>query len=56
MKATSDQDRATKPRILLFSHKNIFEHLVWRCSFQEFEAVLQEIDSVDVLAPKPSLV
>jgi len=39
-------------RILLFSHRNIFEHLVWRCPFQEFQRVIQEVDSVDVVAPK----
>lgn len=41
------------PRILMFSERNIYEQVVWRCPFYEFEGILQEIDSVDVLAPKP---
>lgn len=38
-------------RILLFSHRNIFEQVVWRCPFQEFQRIIQEVDSVDVVAP-----
>lgn len=38
-------------RILLFSHRNIFEPLVWRSTSLEFEKVIQEVDSVDLLAP-----
>ena len=41
-------------RVLLFSNRNIYEPLVWRCPFQEFERILQQVDSVDVLAPKPT--
>jgi hypothetical protein len=41
------------PRILLFSQRNIHEQEVWRCSFHEFEGLLRNIDSVDVLAPSP---
>lgn len=54
MQGNSVQEQQSQPRILLFSNRNIFDPLVWRCSFQEFERVLQEIDSVDVLAPKPT--
>jgi len=54
MPVDSSQEQQGKPRILLFSNRNIFDPLVWRCSFQEFEKVLQEIDDVDVLAPKPT--
>lgn len=43
-----------EPRVLLFSQRNIYEPSVWRCSFREFERILQEVDSVDVLAPKPT--
>lgn len=42
------------PRVLLFSHRNIYEPEVWRCSFFEFEQILQQIDSVDLLSPKPT--
>ncbi|MGA2755131.1 MAG: glycosyltransferase [Terracidiphilus sp.] len=54
MNHESDQEQSGKPRILLFSHKNIYDHLVWRCPFREFERIVQEVDSVDVLAPKPT--
>jgi hypothetical protein len=43
-----------RPRVLVFSERNIFERAVWRCSFQELEGILPELDSVDVLAPRPS--
>lgn len=54
---TDDQaDHEAHPaRILLFSQRNIYEQAVWRCSFHEFEHLLQDLDSVDVLAPKPSV-
>jgi glycosyl transferase family 1 len=40
-----------QPRILLFSHRNIYEREVWRCSFFEFENLITELDAVDVVAP-----
>jgi hypothetical protein len=39
------------PRILLYSERNLYEREVWRCPFFEFENILQEIDSVELLAP-----
>lgn len=54
MKYETEQRQPGKPRILLFSHRNIYDHLVWRCPFREFERILQEVDSVDLLAPEPS--
>jgi len=54
MNSNRKPDQLEKPRILLFSHRNIYEPVVWRCSFQEFERILQEIDSVEVLEPKPT--
>jgi hypothetical protein len=53
MISNSKHDQNAKHRILLFSERNIFEREVWRCSWQEFEGILQEIDSVEVVAPKP---
>jgi hypothetical protein len=44
----------TTPRVLLFSNRNIYERKVWRCSFNEFEGILQQIDAVEVVAPKPT--
>lgn len=49
-----NREESSKPRVLLFSHRNIYEPHVWRCPFREFERILQEVDSVDVLAPKPT--
>ena len=49
-----EQEQRENRRVLLFSHKNIYDHLVWRCPFREFERILQDIDSVDVLAPQPT--
>jgi hypothetical protein len=40
-------------RVLLFSNKNLYDHLVWRCPFREFERILEDVDAVDVLAPHP---
>jgi len=37
----------------MFSQRNLYEQEVWRCSFREFEAILQEIDSIHLLAPTP---
>jgi hypothetical protein len=51
MNSNRDKIRNADSRILLFSHRNIFEPQVWRCSFQEFEKVIQEVDSVDLIAP-----
>ncbi len=52
MGASREGNQLHAPRILMFSERNIYEQEVWRCSFHEFEGILQEIDSVDLLAPK----
>lgn len=46
-----DYDGSTSPRILLLSQRNLYERAVWRASFFEFEEILRQIDSVDVVAP-----
>jgi Glycosyl transferases group 1 len=51
MNPNSSHQQIAEPRILMFSHRNIFEHLVWRCPFQEFERIIQEVDSVELVAP-----
>jgi hypothetical protein len=51
MNFNTEQKQHVKPRILLFSERNLYEREVWRCPFWEFEQIVQEIDSVDVLAP-----
>ncbi|MFY9560029.1 MAG: glycosyltransferase [Terriglobales bacterium] len=51
MNPNSSHQQNPDPRILLFSHRNIVEQLVWRCPFREFEKIIQEVDSVDLVAP-----
>jgi hypothetical protein len=52
MNTYSDRNHQdANPRILMFSHRNIFQHEVWRCSFQEFQGIIQQVDSVELLAP-----
>ena len=53
MIASREGNQLHAPRVLLFSERNIYEQVVWRCPFYEFERIVQEIDSVDLLAPKP---
>src|SRR6266404_4453395 len=52
MNPISIHQQNAEPRVLLFSHRNIFEPQVWRCPFQEFEKVIQEVDSVELVAPE----
>src|SRR4029077_20883690 len=41
-----------KPRVLIFSLRNIFGKALFRCPHYEFEDLICEIDSADLLAPK----
>jgi hypothetical protein len=41
-----------KPRVLLFSLRNIFGRALFRCAHFEFEDIICEIDSAEVLAPE----
>jgi hypothetical protein len=41
-------------RVLLFSQRNIYEKTVWRSAFREFERIIEAIDSVEVIAPRPA--
>src|SRR5215475_10922732 len=41
-----------KPRVLIFSLRNIFGKALFRCPHYEFEDLIREIDSADLLAPK----
>jgi len=41
-----------KPRVLLFSQRNIFGKEMFRCPHYEFENLISQIDSVEVVAPK----
>jgi hypothetical protein len=42
----------SKPRTLLFSQRNIFEKYLFRCPHLEFENIISEVDSVEVVAPR----
>jgi hypothetical protein len=41
-----------KPRVLIFSLRNIFGNALFRCPHYEFEDIICEIDSAVLLAPK----
>ena len=44
--------RPAKPRVLIFSLRNIFGKALNRCPHYEFEDIICEIDSAELLAPK----
>jgi Glycosyl transferases group 1 len=44
--------RPGKPRTLIFSLRNIFGRALFRCSHYEFENVICEVDSAELLAPE----
>jgi hypothetical protein len=44
--------QAGKPRVLIFSLRNIFGNALFRCPHYEFEDIICEIDSAVLLAPK----
>ncbi len=43
------------PRILIFSQRNIFKRALFRCAHYEFENIISQIDSVELLAPELDL-
>jgi hypothetical protein len=53
MDIRSENKSSNTPRVLLFSQRNLYDPEVWRCSFYEFEEILRQIESVEMLAPKP---
>jgi len=53
MTVSLDERPDSPSRVLLFSQRNIYEVEVWRSAIREFEEIVGEIDSVDVLAPHP---
>jgi Glycosyl transferases group 1 len=42
-----------KPRVLMFSQRNIIPNALWRCPLYEFEDTICQVDAVEVLAPVP---
>lgn len=49
--STSEEDR--RPRILMFSQRNISPYDAWRSPHYEFEDIVCQLDSVELLAPLP---
>ena len=45
-------EKSARPRILMFSHRNIFGEALYRCPHYEFEDIVCQIDSVEILAPQ----
>lgn len=43
-----------RSRILLFSQRHIFPNVLYRCPQYEFEDIICQIDSADILAPHPT--
>jgi len=41
-----------KPRVLIFSQRNIFSRALFRCPHLEFEDLIAELDSAEIVAPK----
>lgn len=44
--------KSEEPRVLLFSQRNIFGRALFRCAHFEFEDIISELDSIEMLAPK----
>jgi Glycosyl transferases group 1 len=44
--------QAYKPRVLMFSQRNIFGKWMFRCPHFEFEDIISQVDSADLLAPQ----
>ena len=40
-------------RVLMFSQRNIYEQEAFRCPLYEFEEIVRQIDSVELVAPTP---
>src|SRR6266478_1604799 len=49
MQETGD---ARSPRVLIFSQRHIFPNALFRCPLYEFEDIICEIDSAEILAPQ----
>jgi len=48
----SSTEPTENPRTLIFSQRNLSKRLPFRCAHFEFEDVISQIDSVDMLAPR----
>jgi hypothetical protein len=48
-----EDDKAKPPRVLLHSQRNFFRNYHYRTNLHEFENIVRNIDSVEMLAPQP---
>lgn len=48
----TDKRVISDARILLLSHRNLYEPTAWRGPCRELEAVITEVDAVDVIVPR----
>src|SRR5271157_6525080 len=46
------EEQSERPRTLIFSQRNLSKILPFRCAHFEFEDVISQIDSVELLAPR----
>ena len=54
MTNTSENENNNQPRILLYSQRNIYNNFHYRLGLYEFEDIICQIDSVDLLSPHPN--
>jgi len=50
----SGEENGRRPRILMFSQRNIYPRDAWRTPHYEFENIIRQIDAVDLVAPWPN--
>jgi hypothetical protein len=51
---TDNQEKQGKKRVLMFSQRNIYEQFHYRCYLSEFEDLICQMDSVDLICPEPT--
>jgi hypothetical protein len=49
-----DHGQPDNARILLFAQRNLYEKVHYRCYISEFEDLICQMDSVDMIAPEPT--
>src|SRR6516165_390676 len=52
MTSAAHEEQRGKPRVLIFSLRNIFPQALFRCPHYEFEDIICDIDSAVLLAPE----
>lgn len=54
LKTDANKGSANKARILMFAQRNLYEQVHYRCYLAEFEDIISQIDSVNMLSPAPN--